>query len=120
MIKPVYLGLPLIEISKTLICKFWDDYIKPKYQQNAKTCYILIALLFTLKLEMFMKILKIILKKDLTHKKYEVNVTFPIKNNEKVIEFIRDELGGKIMTEFAAGNNGNNDAGNNDKKAKGT
>ena len=67
-----------------------------------------------------MKILKIMLKKDLTHKNYEANKTFPIKKNKKGIEFIKDELGGKIMTEFAAGNNGNNDDGNNDKKAKET
>ena len=39
MIKPVYLGLSLVEIGKTLMYKFWDDYIKPNYQQNAKTCY---------------------------------------------------------------------------------
>ena len=44
-----------------------------------------------------MKILKIMLKKDLTHKNYEANKTFPIKKNKKGIEFIKDELGGKII-----------------------
>ena len=28
--KPVYLGLSILEISKTLICEFCYDYIKPK------------------------------------------------------------------------------------------
>ena len=37
---PVYLGLSIIEISKTLMYEFWYDYIKPKYQQNAKPCYV--------------------------------------------------------------------------------
>ena len=37
--KPVYLGLSMLEISKTLIYGFWYDYIEPKYQKNAKLCY---------------------------------------------------------------------------------
>ena len=40
MNKPVYLGLSTLEISKTLMYEFWYDYIKPKYQDNAKLCYI--------------------------------------------------------------------------------
>ena len=39
MNKPVYLGLPILEISETLMYKFWYDCIKPKYQDNAKLCY---------------------------------------------------------------------------------
>ena len=34
--KPVYLGLLLLEISNSLICEFWYDYIQRKYQYNAK------------------------------------------------------------------------------------
>ena len=37
--KPVYLGLSILEISKTLMYEFWYDYFKPKYQNNAKLCY---------------------------------------------------------------------------------
>ena len=37
--KPVYLGLSILEISKRLMYEFWYDYIKPKYQNNAKLCY---------------------------------------------------------------------------------
>ena len=40
MNKPVFLGLSTLEISKTLMYDFWYDYIKPKYQDNAKLCYI--------------------------------------------------------------------------------
>ena len=29
----------LIQFSKTLMYEFWYDYIKPKYQNNAKLCY---------------------------------------------------------------------------------
>ena len=38
--KPLYLGLSILEISKILMYEFWYDYIKPKYQNNAKLCYI--------------------------------------------------------------------------------
>ena len=39
MNKPVYLGFSILEISKTLMYEFWYDYIKPKYQDNVKLCY---------------------------------------------------------------------------------
>ena len=39
MIKPVYLGLSILEISKTLMYEFWYYYIKPKYQDDAKPGY---------------------------------------------------------------------------------
>ena len=37
--KPIYLGLLILEISKTLMYEFWYDCIKPKYQNNAKLHY---------------------------------------------------------------------------------
>ena len=40
----VYLGLSILENSKTLMYKFWYDYIKPKCQNNAKLCYMDIIL----------------------------------------------------------------------------
>ena len=39
MNKPVYLSLSILEISETLMYQFWYDYIKPKYKNNAKLCY---------------------------------------------------------------------------------
>ena len=39
MNKPVCLGMSMLDISKTLMCEFWYDYIKLKYQNNAKLCY---------------------------------------------------------------------------------
>ena len=39
MNKPVYLGQPILDISKTLMHEFWYAYIKPKYGEKAKLCY---------------------------------------------------------------------------------
>ena len=39
MNKLVFLGLPILEISETLMYEFWYDYIKPKYSDNVKLCY---------------------------------------------------------------------------------
>ena len=35
MYKSFYLDLPILEISKTAIHKFWCDYVKPKYGEKA-------------------------------------------------------------------------------------
>ena len=38
--KPVYLGLPILELLKTVMYDFWYDYVKPKYKKKkAKLCY---------------------------------------------------------------------------------
>ena len=39
MNKPVYLGMSILDSRKTLMYEFWYDYIKPKYQDKAKLCY---------------------------------------------------------------------------------
>ena len=38
--KPVYLVLPIAELSKILMYEFWCDYVKPKYGGNSKLCYV--------------------------------------------------------------------------------
>ena len=39
MNKPVYLGLSILDIRKTVMYEFWYDYIKPKYGEKTKLCY---------------------------------------------------------------------------------
>ena len=70
-----------------------------------------------------MKILQIILIKFDTSN-YEINRTLPAKKNKKVIGLIKDKLGGKTMTGFAALRPKTYsyvmDDSSNDSKAKGT
>ena len=39
MNKSVYLGLSILELSKILMNEFWYNYIKPKYGEKVKLCY---------------------------------------------------------------------------------
>ena len=39
MNKLVYLGLSILDLSKTVLYKFWYDYVTPKYGKNVKLCY---------------------------------------------------------------------------------
>ena len=68
MNKPVDLGLSILEISKILMYEFWYHYIKPKYPNNAKLCYMdTDSFIINVKLRMFMNMLLMMLKKDLRH-----------------------------------------------------
>ena len=39
MKKPIYLGLSILEISKIIMYQFWYDYVKKKYGDMVKLCY---------------------------------------------------------------------------------
>ena len=47
MNKRVYLGLSILELSKILMYEFWYDYVKLKYGEKAKLCYVDTVLLYT-------------------------------------------------------------------------
>ena len=40
MNEPVYLGLSVLDLGKTVMYEFWYDDLKPKYGENAKLCFI--------------------------------------------------------------------------------
>ena len=39
MNKPAHLGLSILELSKILRFEFWYDYVKSKYGEKLKLCY---------------------------------------------------------------------------------
>ena len=68
MNKPVYLGMSILDISKTLMYEFWYDYVKPKYKDKAKLCYMdTDSFLLVFLLKTFFKTLIMMLKDDLIH-----------------------------------------------------
>ena len=40
MNKPRYLGLLMLDLSKIVMDNFLHTYVKPKYAENSKRCYI--------------------------------------------------------------------------------
>ena len=101
MNKPVYLGLSILEISKTLIFEFWYDYMKQKYGDNVKLCYMdTDSFIMQIKTEYFYKDIANDVEKRFDKSNYEVNR--PLPTAKKVIGLIKDEIGGRIMTEFVA------------------
>ena len=66
MDKPIYLELSKLEISKILMYEFWYDYMKPKYGNDVKLCYMdTDSFIMNIKTEDFIKMLLIMLKKGL-------------------------------------------------------
>ena len=124
MNKPIYLGLSILDISKILMYKFWYDYMKPKYNDNVKLCYMdMDSFVMNIKTNDFYKDIASDIEKRFDTLNYEVNRTLPTGKNKKVIGLMKDELGGKIITEFFTLRPKTylylTDDGKEDKKAKG-
>ena len=125
MNKPVYLGFSILEISKTLMFEFWYNYMKQKCGDNVKLCYMdTDSFIIHIKAEDFYKDVEDDVEKRFDTSSYEVNRPLTRGKNKKVIGVMKDELGGKIMTEFVALRRKTYsylmDDGGSDKKAKGT
>ena len=99
--KPIYLGLSILEISKLLMYEFWYDYMKPKYGDNLNLCYRDTDIM-NIKTEDFYKDIANDVEKRFDTSNYECDRPLPTGKNKKVIGLMKDELGGKVITEFAA------------------
>ena len=101
MNKPIYLGLSILDISKTLMYEFWYDYMKPKYGNNVKLCYMdTDSFIMSIKTNDFYKDIANDIDKRFDTSNYKVNRPLPMGKNKKVIGLMKDELGGKIIMEF--------------------
>ena len=99
MNKPIYLGMPILDISKTLMHEFWD-YIKPKYQYKTKLCYTDTgSFVIHIKTEHFYEDIANDAEKrfDTSNYSKDDKRPLPIGKSKKVIGLFKDELGVKIM-----------------------
>ena len=105
MNKPVYVGISILDISKTFMYEFWYDYVKPKYKEKAKLCYMdtdsFVINIFT---EDFFEDINNDVERWFDASNYDKNDKKPLETgmNQKVNGIFKDELGGKIMKEFCA------------------
>ena len=85
--------------------EFWYYYIKPKYKEKAKLCYMdtdsFVIHIFT---EDFFKDISNDVERWLDTSNYDKNDKRPLSIgiNKKVIGLFKDQLGGKIMKESCA------------------
>ena len=83
--------------------EFWYDYMKPKYGDNVKLCYMdTDSFIMHIKTEDFYKDIADDTEKRFDTSNYDDNRPLPTGKNKKVIGLMKDELGGNIMTEFVA------------------
>ena len=105
MNKPLYLGQAILDISKTLMDKFQYNYIKPKYGDDARLCYIdTDSFVIYIKTKDFYKDIDNDVERwfDTSNYYKKDERPLPIGKNKKVIGLFKDELGEKIMKEFVA------------------
>ena len=108
MNKPIYLGMSILDISKTLMYEFSYDCLKPKYRDKVKLCYTdtdsFIIHIINDDISNFFEDISNDVEKWYDTSNYDENNKrpLPIGKNKKVIGLFKDELGGKIMKEFCA------------------
>ena len=99
MNKPIYLGQAILDISETLMFEFWYDYIKPKYGDKVKLCYMdTDSFVMLIKTDDFYKDISNDVDKWFDTSNFNKSET----GKNKAIDKFKDELGGKILTEFCA------------------
>ena len=103
MNKPIYLGLSILEISKITIYEFWYDYVKIKYEDKARLCYMdTDSFVVNIKTKDFYKDISQDVNKRFDTLNYTFDRPLPTGVNKKVTGLMKDELSGDIITEFVA------------------
>ena len=83
MNQPIYLRLSVLEISKKLMYEFWYDYMKPKYGDNVKLCYMdTDSFIMHIKAEDFYEDIANDVQKRFDTSNYEVNRPSPTGKNK--------------------------------------
>ena len=89
------------ELGKILIYEFWYDYVKQKYGETAKLCYMHTdSFIVYIKTDNIYKDIPEDVETRLGTSNYDLHRLLPKGKDKKVIGLMRNELGGKIMTKF--------------------
>ena len=103
MNKPIYLGLSILEISKITMYEFWYDYVKSKYMDNARLCYMdTDSFVINVKTKDFYKDIAEDVMERFDTSNFSYDGPLPIGMNKKVVGFMKEKLGGGIINEFVA------------------
>ena len=103
MNKPIYLGLSILGISTITMCEFWYDYVKSKFEDKARLCYMdTDSFVVNIKTKDFYKDIAENVKERFDTSNYIYDKPLPTGVNKKVQGLMKDELGGDIITEFVA------------------
>ena len=104
MTKPIYLGMYILYISKTLMYEFLYDCIEPKYGDKAK-CYMdKDSFVIYIETKDFYKCFAGDVERwfDTSNFDETDKIPLPIGKSKKLPGRFKDELGGKIMKKFCA------------------
>ena len=104
MKKPIYISQAILDISKIVMYEFHYNYMKPKFK-DPQLCYMdTDSLIYNIKTEDFYADIADDVEEMFDTSGYDKKDArpLPIRKNEKVIGLMKDELEGKIMTEFIA------------------
>ena len=105
MNKPVYVGQAVLDISKTLVYEFFYGYLKPRYGDKVKLCYVdTDSFIFYVETEDFYKDIMPDLDTWFDNSKINNKLDRPIPKgiNDGILGMFKDELKGEAMTEFIA------------------
>ena len=103
MNKPVYLGMSILDLSKSLMFDFHYKYIKPKYGKQAKLLFTdTDSFLYEIQTEDFYKDISGDVKDRFDTSDYPKGHPsgIPTGGNKKVLGMFKDEAAGKIIKEF--------------------
>ena len=101
--KPVYLGMCILDLSKTLMYDFHYNYIKQKYGDKAKLLFTdTDSLMYEIQTEDFYNDISADVENRFDTSDYPKNHPSGIPSgfNKKVIGMFKDEVGGKVIDEF--------------------
>ena len=101
--KPVYLGMCILDLSRTLMYDFHYNYIKRKYGDKAKLLFTdTDNLMYEIETEDFYKDISEDVKHRFDTSDYPSNHPSGIPSgiNKKVLGMFKDEAGGKVIDEF--------------------